>query len=122
MKPKLGRLEMAGVLVRLVNEQGSRCYYCRRGFVFAPDHTRRPTIDHKTPRWAGGSKARENLAAACFECNQLKGPMDAATFINTRANRQAFSRERRRACVEAQAINDAHFAPNEMQGGWLLAP
>jgi len=30
-------------------------------------------IDHIVPRSAGGSDERENLAAACYRCNEFKG-------------------------------------------------
>lgn len=121
-RAKIGRLSMSSVLVSLVNEQGSKCYYCQRGFIFAPEHPCRPTLDHKTPRWSGGTRARENLAAACDQCNQLKGPMDAATFIRTRHNRLWLEGARRQACIDAQAAAGAYRGPFTPDNAWLYAP
>lgn len=38
---------------------------------------RRATLDHVTPRAAGGSNERENLVTSCVSCNSGKG--DSAT-------------------------------------------
>ena len=51
-------------------EADHRCEYCQT--------SRRLTgmplvIDHIIPQAAGGSGARQNLAAACYHCNEFKG-------------------------------------------------
>lgn len=50
---------------------GYACVYCGR---------RAPSVileaDHKVPRCRGGPDTLENLAAACWDCNRGKGPID----------------------------------------------
>ena len=55
---------------QLFKEADYRCEYCRTShrLVGMP-----PVIDHITPQAAGGSDERENLAAACYRCNEFKG-------------------------------------------------
>jgi hypothetical protein len=40
------------------------------------------TKDHLTPRVYGGPTQRDNLVAACCQCNNLRGEMEAAAFKN----------------------------------------
>jgi hypothetical protein len=51
-------------------EADHRCEYCRtsRRLIGMP-----LVIDHIIPQSIGGSDERENLAAACYRCNQFKG-------------------------------------------------
>jgi len=46
------------------------CYYC--GHRFAPDEL---TMDHIIPIIRGGQSTKNNLAAACKECNNKKKHM-----------------------------------------------
>lgn len=54
-------------------------HYSKRGVLLRDDYTcgycRKPaqTIDHITPRCAGGKSTWENTVAACFDCNARKG-------------------------------------------------
>lgn len=51
------------------------CQYCKKKFC-----KNDLTIDHVTPKSAGGPKTWENIVAACRKCNQKKGsklPKDA---------------------------------------------
>lgn len=38
------------------------------------------TLDHATPRNAGGRTNHKDCVAACFKCNQKKGAMSAEEF------------------------------------------
>jgi len=51
-------------------EADHRCEYCRtsRRLIGMP-----LVIDHIIPQSAGGGDERENLAAACYRCNEFKG-------------------------------------------------
>lgn len=54
------------------------CQYCNKRFCKAD-----LTIDHVTPKSAGGPKTWENLVAACRKCNQKKAnklPREAGMF------------------------------------------
>ena len=54
------------------------CQYCHKRFCKAD-----LTIDHVTPKSAGGPKTWENLVAACRKCNQKKAnklPREAGMF------------------------------------------
>lgn len=53
------RVSKRGVLIR----DDRKCVYCG-------DHA--TTIDHLTPRAAGGKNTWQNLAAACLKCNHKK--------------------------------------------------
>ena len=51
-------------------EAGHCCEYCRtcRRIIGMP-----LVIDHIIPKAKGGGDERENLAAACYRCNEVKG-------------------------------------------------
>ena len=54
------------------------CQYCNKRFTKA-----NLTIDHVTPKSAGGPKTWENIVAACKKCNQKKAnklPREAGMF------------------------------------------
>lgn len=57
-------------------EADHRCEYCRtsRRLIGMP-----LVMDHIIPRSAHGSDERENLAAACYRCNEFKGVKTQAT-------------------------------------------
>ncbi len=56
-------------------EADNRCEYCRTPARL----TGMPlVIDHIIPLVVGGSSERENLAAACYRCNEFKGARTAA--------------------------------------------
>lgn len=57
-------------LRRLVAERANhRCEYCRAPAAFSSDNF---TCDHILPRSQGGLTTADNLALACFSCNQHK--------------------------------------------------
>lgn len=69
------------VLVRLyrrmaLRRQGFRCLYCFRPLSFG-----RETGDHLVPRSRGGETTLDNVKAACFRCNQVKGAMHWRDFV-----------------------------------------
>lgn len=55
----------------LVKDQGGKCCYCKRPFT--KTGPTQMTIEHKLARMDGGSDKIENLAAACWHCNQHRG-------------------------------------------------
>lgn len=56
---------------QLVKSQGGKCCYCKRPFT--KKGPTRPTFEHKKARMDGGSDDVNNLAVACFHCNQHRG-------------------------------------------------
>src|SRR6266404_3213214 len=72
------------VLRDCVRAQRGRCMYCSRPMHFKGQAGCRPTIDHKEPIWSGGQDVAENRGAACTDCNNSKGPLDAETFLRHR--------------------------------------
>ena len=52
------------------------CHYCHRRLFGAEI-----TLDHKTPKSAGGTRRRSNLVFACEICNLLKGRTPYAMFL-----------------------------------------
>lgn len=59
------------ILARLILKQKGRCCYCPRFFTLTGP--RRATIEHRIAKIDGGSDRVDNLAAACFHCNQHRG-------------------------------------------------
>lgn len=73
---------------RIAEEQKYICCYCEHRMF---RHRHRPgyptprdaiTKDHLIPRVYDGPTIQENLVAACCQCNNLRGEMDAAAFQN----------------------------------------
>jgi 5-methylcytosine-specific restriction endonuclease McrA len=63
--------------------QNGSCYYCEENMVYGPGTMREPklaTIEHLTPLARGGTWDRENLVAACHECNNRKGNRTEAEY------------------------------------------
>jgi hypothetical protein len=59
----------------------ARCRYCRTTFNWDdPQSDFYPTWDHKVPKSKGGGKG-DNLVLACKRCNQEKGQMSVAEFM-----------------------------------------
>ena len=61
----------AWVKRHLSKSQAGKCYYCRRPFT--KTGPTQMTIEHKLARMDGGSDKVENLAVACWHCNQHRG-------------------------------------------------
>lgn len=51
---------------------GKPCHYCGK---------EAKTVDHVVPKSRGGKNAPENVVAACYRCNNLKGDMSEEEFI-----------------------------------------
>lgn len=58
-----------------LTSQGGCCKYC-----FEPLPRRVATADHRIARKMGGGDHRGNIAAACVNCNSVKGHMSEAAF------------------------------------------
>lgn len=70
-------------LLRHVEKQNMRCWYCGIGMRLDSAHSARDrlaTIDHVVPQSAAGPDTEENTVAACLECNQLKGSLSETVF------------------------------------------
>jgi 5-methylcytosine-specific restriction endonuclease McrA len=57
---------------------GGYCWYCGADLI-----ERRITVDHRVPRSKGGTKVKENIYPACYDCNQAKGSMDIEEYRRT---------------------------------------
>jgi len=79
---RLNYNERRNALEALFWEQWGRGYFCdaEMNFKFYSDDLKCATLEHLLPKSKGGSNFRENLACACFECNQLKSNMTEAEF------------------------------------------
>lgn len=75
-------------IVALSEAQGHRCCYCllpiqlerRNGSALPPDFA---TKEHVTPRSEGGTDDWENLVAACYRCNTVRGNRNPWWFLAT---------------------------------------
>ena len=70
-----------------VHRQGGRCFYCgqpmwlanrrkfaaENGLTLSQARQRRCTAEHLIPRCEGGREERDNIVAACRECNEERG-------------------------------------------------
>lgn len=64
------------------------CHYCETKFIRnVPDyeqnyitHGNHLTLDHIVPKSLGGPDSRENLVAACYECNHARGDIGYKAF------------------------------------------
>lgn len=56
--------------------QGWRCLYCK-----CPLSCLTATADHLWPRALRGGDSKDNIAAACFSCNQAKGSLPHVQFF-----------------------------------------
>lgn len=75
-------------LRRLVAERAThRCEYCRAPAAFSSDTF---TCDHILPRSQGGLTTAENLALACYSCNQHKSARLSAIDPSTGATVRLF--------------------------------
>jgi 5-methylcytosine-specific restriction endonuclease McrA len=70
-------IRAAETLQKLHAEADGRCHYCRLRTELAlePPHPRAPTRDHKIPVTRGGRWEWDNIALACFRCNNEKSAM-----------------------------------------------
>lgn len=66
-------------LARIRADQLDLCFYCGSEFIEGDKHMA-PSIDHRTPKAFGGTRARVNLVAACMRCNKMKGDLTEAQF------------------------------------------
>ena len=67
-------------IVRLSEAQNHRCCYCGCIMTFDQNQETSVTRDHVMPKVFGGNNSWENLVAACFKCNVLRGNVDAYRF------------------------------------------
>ncbi len=80
---------MRGLSIEMIAEsQANVCRYCEHVMIRQKQLTGIPyprnamTKDHLEPKVYGGQNTRENLIAACSQCNHLRGEMDADAFNN----------------------------------------
>lgn len=59
-----------------LSAQKGRCFYCK-----SPLGEGRATADHRMARTKGGADCRENIAAACYPCNQVKADLPESYFF-----------------------------------------
>lgn len=64
----------------LLEMQRDRCAYCL--CLLTLDTA---TVDHIKPRAYGGHDRNDNLVAACWSCNQMRGTMSALKFWTIKA-------------------------------------
>ena len=92
-----------GWLDELCELQRWACYYCKRSM--SRKERKNPnlvaTLDHMLPISRGGRNQRDNLVAACLECNRKKGAMTAEEFALAAGSRSKGERPTRHNSTEA---------------------
>lgn len=72
----------------LSEPQNHRCCYCGNPMVEIKKQEKivvprnAMTKEHVIPKSYGGPTEKENLVAACQQCNEMRGNMDAVAFYN----------------------------------------
>ena len=72
----------------LSERQNHRCCYCGHVMIYhvhydgTPTPRNAATKDHFEPRTYGGATNFQNLIVACYQCNHLRGEMEAVAFFN----------------------------------------
>jgi hypothetical protein len=103
----------------LAAEQNGRCCYC--GIRFGAEipeigwtaHDSRATVEHFVARSFGGSDAWDNLAAACFRCNNKRGNEDALAFFERKGWLSRRQLNRKLWLIE-RLIREAEPVPREV--------
>lgn len=57
----------------IAERDGWTCCYCSAPLTPDGQGERAPTIEHRLPRSRGGTNGLENLALACWKCNNDRG-------------------------------------------------
>lgn len=73
-------------VVRLFNEQGSKCIYCGVEMTLKLGLPNTVTKDHIIPRSKGGVSDAWNIVAACSKCNSSKKDNSVLTFLTKNCN------------------------------------
>ena len=75
-------------ILALSEPQNHRCCYCGHEMIRhqhisgVPTPRNAATKDHLEPRTYGGETKKDNLIAACCQCNGLRGELEAMAFFN----------------------------------------
>lgn len=101
----------------IANSQDNLCYYCGHKMIRHQHKDREPvprnamTKDHIEPRVYGGETLRENLLAACAQCNSLRGEMETLAFKNILSKwfRRDESLRHRWHSIERNELNNYKF-------------
>lgn len=115
----IGSHERAKILRPIMKAQRNRCYLCDCemtlfiGYGNAAPHA--ATIDHIVPLSHGGTWDRNNLAACCYECNQIKGSRQLPNKKNERRQIRAHDKRKQRF---AQFQTSLHCTI-PLRGGWI---
>ena len=77
--PIARELPRAERLLRILEQDGSECVWCRR--PLSPGH-RDASTEHVVPRLKGGPAWAENEVAACRTCNRSRGHQAPAAWLD----------------------------------------
>lgn len=66
---------------RLAEAQNWKCCWCGTECRPEPEHKNSATIEHVIPRSCGGEDVEDNMAMACYDCNQKRGVLDIDVFL-----------------------------------------
>jgi 5-methylcytosine-specific restriction endonuclease McrA len=123
-KSRTARRYQKNWLPSLIRQQGGRCYYCRVPIVaadIARDRRRLATLDHYIALANGGKNCRENLVAACCDCNHAKGdrdPIEFAIAMEARQGRDAKQLDSEAATARAERHRPGRPGHSSMTLTW----
>lgn len=71
---------------QLHHAQKGKCHYCDRPMIKAPNYPMSVTVEHLVPKSRGGTNQPHNIVGACSRCNNLRGDMPYAEFVERRTD------------------------------------
>lgn len=77
---QLVRLDKAFLRAHRTESLSTQAYCCK--YCYEPLTVRNATADHKRARAIGGNNSRDNIVAACSDCNSLKGALSTQEFMD----------------------------------------
>lgn len=78
-REKVGQGFTSADVLRLLDQQENRCFYCAASLAGYE-------VDHRIPLSRGGTNSPDNIVVACRGCNRSKGAKTAEEFMAVRRN------------------------------------
>ena len=106
----LERSQWVYLRTRLAESQNWKCCFC--GCYMLETHGKKNsvTVEHVTPKSQGGSDDPENLAASCYNCNNLRGIRDVKKFRPSNPNDKSKAQHRLEVKISGYVKKAKKFA------------
>ena len=100
---------------RVAEAQNWKCCWCGCKTTLDKDKRNSVTVEHVVPRAEGGTNSLENLALACYACNNNRGITSIEDFIagKTEVNDDGYTRNDRKIIKRADWASTQDWSTNE---------